>query len=87
MLFWEQVLHRNERWARELCVPESGDIPQFGEGQMDEFIWYVAHSVDGPAAKVRVLMNTHAECRTLLTHMVQREGKWLVDLAATFGIG
>jgi uncharacterized protein YqcC (DUF446 family) len=85
MLFWEQVLHRNERWARELCVPESVELPQYGAGQMDEFIWYIAYLVDGPRATVRVLMNTHAECRTLLTQMVQRDGRWLVDLAATLG--
>ena len=83
MRFWEQVFNHNERWARELVTPESGDIPLLGTGEIDELCWYVGHTEQRNIAVVRVLTNTRDECRTWLTHMVRREGAWLVDLPGT----
>jgi len=87
MQFWQHVSNRNDRWAKELVVPESAEIPHFGEGQIDELFWYVGHAEENGTATVRVLMNNHLECRTWLTRMVQRDGKWFVDLPATLAGG
>ncbi len=83
MQFWQHVLNRDDRRVRELLAAESPEISRFGLGQVDEFVWYVAHSQEGDRAVVRVLMNTHGECRTWLTRMIRRGGAWFVDLAAT----
>jgi hypothetical protein len=83
MQFWQHVLNRDERRVRELLAAESPEIPRFGLGQVDEFVWYVAHSEDGDRAVVRVLMNTHTESRTWLTRMIRRGQAWFVDLQAT----
>jgi hypothetical protein len=82
MLFWQQVANHDDRWARELVLPESAEIPRFGDGQIDEFFWYVSHTEDKGTAIVRVLMNTHLHSRTWLTRMIQRNGAWFVDLPA-----
>ena len=83
MQFWQHVSNHNDRWAAEIALPEGVEIPHFGEGQIDEFFWYVNHTEGNRTATVRVLMNNHSECRMWLTRMVQRVGGWFVDLPAT----
>jgi uncharacterized protein YqcC (DUF446 family) len=83
MQFWQHVSNRNDRWAAEIALPEGFEIPHFGEGQIDEFFWYVNHTEGNGTATVRVLMNNHSECRMWLTRMVQRDGAWFVDLPGT----
>ncbi len=78
MQFWQHIANRNERWARELLAEPEAEIPAFGDGQMDEFIWYLDHTEAEGTATVRVLINTHQGCRTLLTRLVQRDGAWFV---------
>lgn len=82
MRFWQQVANHNERWARELVLPGSGEIPLLGEGHIDEFFWYLDQTGDGDTVTVRVLMNTHDQCLVWFTRMVRKEA-WLVDLSAT----
>ena len=83
MQFWQHVSNHNDRWAAGIVLPEGFGIPHFGEGQVDEFFWYLSHTEADGAATVRVLMNNHSECRTWLTRMVRRDGAWFVDLPAT----
>ena len=83
MQFWQHVQNRNERWARELLTDPAAELPTFGDGQVDEFFWYLDHTEANGTAGIRVLMNTHQQCRTLLTQMVERGGAWFVDLPAT----
>ena len=83
MQFWQHISQRNDRFASELVTPELSEIPHFGEGQMDEFFWYLGHTEEDETATVRVLMNNHFECRTWLTRMVQRGGAWFVNLPGT----
>ncbi len=87
MQFWQHVANRNERRARELLTQADAEIPTFGTGQIDEFFWYLDHTESNGTAAVRVLMNTHLGCRTLITRMVERGGAWFVDLAATVSTG
>ena len=83
MQFWLHVQNRNERWARELLAEPGSEVPTFGDGHIDEFVWYLDHTEANGTAAVRVLMNTHQTCRTWLTRMVEQDGAWFVDLAAT----
>lgn len=83
MQFWGHVANRNDRWASELVVPELSELPRFGEGQVDEFFWYIRHTEGDGSAVVRVLMNTRLECRMWLTRMVRRGEAWFVDLPGT----
>lgn len=84
--FWQHVSTRNERWARELLTDPAVAIPEFGDCETDEFVWYLDHTESAGAATVRVLMNTHRQCRVIFTRMVERGGAWFVDLAATLVI-
>lgn len=83
MQFWQHVSNRNERWARELLTDPAAKIPEFGDCETDEFVWYLDHTEAAGTATVRVLMNTHRQCRVVFTRMVERGGAWFVDLAAT----
>jgi hypothetical protein len=79
------VARHDTRWARELVTPESRDmeIPKKGQGNIDEFFWYVGNEDQDGGVEVRVLMNTQDEQRMLYTWMVERDGAWFVDLAST----
>jgi uncharacterized protein YqcC (DUF446 family) len=86
MEFWHQVARHDARRAAELLTPDTRSIapPKKGQGYVDEFFWYIDDSEqDDGSVLVRVLMNTQEEQRWLYTRMIQVDGEWMVDLAAT----